>query len=263
MGQDRQFNKNEIDFALQTVHHFKSAWENSERINLEQDVKWKVEAHEYDRVYKEHFEVQDNHQLDQFVDDEIQKAQNLKTAEGEDELNEQQKEEIAKEKKFVAARRGFYAPLEAAEFKAKQEAEVASASGPQPSQAEVRVQSAMSSIKSGKHSVPEQKSAANEDANESGPPYHPLVPEQWQEKLREFSKLHIIKHRRVFQCLFYLLRYRERQEICLRDTNQLEWKKCRKLFEKHAEESQDLFFQIGNYWPFGAKEGEYREYQKL
>lgn len=48
MGQDRQFTEDEIKFVLDTVKHFKTVWEEVEKRNLEKDVKWKIEANEYD-----------------------------------------------------------------------------------------------------------------------------------------------------------------------------------------------------------------------
>ena len=98
---------------------------------------------------------------------------------------------------------------------------------------------------------------------DAGPPYTPLVPEQWQEQIRLMQNLHVIKFRRIFQSLFYFLKYRERDEISYTDTNRLEWKKCRKLLAKSAKEHEDLFSALGSYWPFAPKDDEYKEYQKL
>lgn len=75
--------------------------------------------------------------------------------------------------------------------------------------------------------------------------------------------LHVIKFRRLFQSLFYFLKYMERQDICFDDTNRLEWKKCRALLAKHPLDEKDLFTYIGSYWPFAPKDDEYKEYQKL
>ena len=61
---------------------------------------------------------------------------------------------------------------------------------------------------------------------------------------------------RVFQTVFYLLGY-TREEICERDTNKLEWKKSKKLID------ETFFKRIGEYNPYGPKEGEFKQYQKL
>jgi hypothetical protein len=49
----------------------------------------------------------------------------------------------------------------------------------------------------------------------------------------------------------------QREDICERDTNKLEWKKAKKLID------EDFFKRIGEYNPFGSKEGHYKQYQKL
>lgn len=116
------------------------------------------------------------------------------------------------------------------------------------------VGSAMSSI---------DKGSKDGDKADEGPPYTPLVPEQWQEQIRAMQNLHVVKFRRIFQSLFYFLKYRERADISLVDTNRLEWKKCRKLLAKNSIEEEDLFASLGNYWPFAPKDDEYKEYQKL
>jgi hypothetical protein len=61
---------------------------------------------------------------------------------------------------------------------------------------------------------------------------------------------------RVFQTVFYLLGY-TREEVCERDTNKLEWKKAKNLI------NEDFFHKLGAYNPFGPKEGEFKDYQKL
>ncbi len=58
---------------------------------------------------------------------------------------------------------------------------------------------------------------------------------------------------RVFQTVFYLLGY-QREEICERDTNKLEWKKAKTLLD------DGFFLRLGNYNPFGSKENEFKEY---
>lgn len=64
--------------------------------------------------------------------------------------------------------------------------------------------------------------------------------------------------------LIYLVRYATREEVCFKDTNKLEWKKTRKyLLKPTNDERSDLFAKMSEYWPFGPKEDEYLEYQKL
>ena len=88
MGQDRQFTAEETKFVLETLKHFKAVWEEVERKNLEKDVKWKVDANEFDHLYIEHFKAQDEAEIEKAIEEAITNAQNAKTAEGEEDLNE-------------------------------------------------------------------------------------------------------------------------------------------------------------------------------
>lgn len=65
--------------------------------------------------------------------------------------------------------------------------------------------------------------------------------------------MNVIRMGRVFQTVFYLLGY-EREEICERDTNKLEWKKAKNLL------NEEFFNKLGAYNPFGPKEGEFKSY---
>jgi len=81
----------------------------------------------------------------------------------------------------------------------------------------------------------------------------------------EFSDVDMIKYRRVFQSLFYLLQYNDREAICTRETNMLEWRKCKDFFKVNFENPDDdnLYRRMSEYNPFGPKDGEYKEYQKI
>ena len=61
--------------------------------------------------------------------------------------------------------------------------------------------------------------AEAEEPAKIGPPYDPLVPQMWQDRLRAFEKLNFIKFRRIFQSLFYLLQHSKRESICYEETN--------------------------------------------
>lgn len=68
---------------------------------------------------------------------------------------------------------------------------------------------------------------------------------------------------RVFQTIFYLLGY-NREDICERDTNKLEWKKARLvLLGGPNGDGSDFFRRIGDFTPFGAKNDSFKAYQKL
>jgi hypothetical protein len=62
------------------------------------------------------------------------------------------------------------------------------------------------------------------------PTYTPLVPEAWKEKCVRLGDLHIIKFRRVIQSLIYFLRFANREDVCEKYTNRLEWKRVRDWF---------------------------------
>jgi len=85
-------------------------------------------------------------------------------------LNDQEKEQITKEAKFNVAKKSFYAPEEAQEFKIKAEQSALSGQAP-ASDAPGRAPSAMSSIDKG------SKDGDKSQKADTGPPYTALVPE--------------------------------------------------------------------------------------
>lgn len=98
------------------------------------------------------------------------------------------------------------------------------------------------------------------DGQPEAPLYIPLPPAQWRESILNFTKYHVIKMARVFQSVFYLLGYK-REEICEKDTNKLEWKRAKLIIQ--ANDGNDFFKRLGEFNPFGSKDGEYKAYQKL
>lgn len=101
-----------------------------------------------------------------------------------------------------------------------------------------------------------KESSAIDDKSMAGN-YIPLVPEQWKEKIRDFRSHYVVKFPRIFQTLFYLLKFREREYLCERGTNKLMWKKSKVFL------NDDLFTKMGDYWPSGPKEDAYKEYERL
>ncbi len=98
---------------------------------------------------------------------------------------------------------------------------------------------------------------------EGGSGYTPLPPNQWREAILTFAKYHVVKMPRIFQAIFYLLGY-NREDICERDTNKIEWKKARLVLQGGPSgDGSEFFKRIGDYNPFGAKEDQYTLYQKL
>lgn len=84
----------------------------------------------------------------------------------------------------------------------------------------------------------------------------PLTPEYWKQPFLDLKDLNIMKIPRVLQSLFYLLGY-TREDICERDTNMLDFKKVKSMIDN------ELFMKMSEYDPFGSRENEFKEYQKL
>ena len=58
---------------------------------------------------------------------------------------------------------------------------------------------------------------------------------------------------RVFQTVLYLLGY-NRDEICERDTNKLEWKKARLVLAGENDDGAEFFKKLGEFNALGAKD---------
>ena len=84
----------------------------------------------------------------------------------------------------------------------------------------------------------------------------PLAPEYWKQPFLDIKELNVMKMPRILQTLFYLLQY-QREDVCERDTNKLDFKKAKVLI------GEDLFEKMSKYNPLGQREEEFKEYQKL
>jgi len=175
----------------------------------------------------------------------------------EDELTENEKEALARVVKFKEFTKGFWAPDSAREYADKINKE---AGGPDAGQAPGAPKAAdLAKPKSPPGSA--RASGAEEEDQEELPPFSPLIPEFWKQKCLAFGALHIVKFERILQSLFYLLFDFTREDICEHDTNKLSWKRCRKYFAAAGETS--VYNKMNEYWPIGAKDKEFKEYQKL
>lgn len=94
-----------------------------------------------------------------------------------------------------------------------------------------------------------------------GPPYDPLVPQLWQEKLLAFAGLNVIKFPRIFQTLLYMLQHSSKEDVCLEHTNAIEWKKAREAFKEDAK--MNVFKMIADYQIEGPKDSEFKLYEQL
>ena len=80
--------------------------------------------------------------------------------------------------------------------------------------------------------------------------------EDWKKNLFHMKDFKVLKIPRVFQSLFYLLKY-EREHVCERHSNKFFWKKAKHLLdEKFIEHLQ-------NYRVLGPKEDYFLKYQTL
>ena len=184
---------------------------------------------------------------------------------------------ISKKEKFRLTTLGFYGPAALAEWKVKH-AEKVAMGGASNNDNESAVSPKKSSVKESSKDVPQQsqrshksgsvKESSNKEKTievDLGPPYDPLIPEQWLPLCMELSKLYVIKYKRIFQSLFYLLQYASREEICQPDTNNLQWKRCRGFMKANFEnkDTKNIYTEMAKYEPYGPKTGEYKEYEKL
>jgi hypothetical protein len=70
--------------------------------------------------------------------------------------------------------------------------------------------------------------------------------DKWKNELLGFNNFKVVKHARILQSLFYLLKY-PKEDICEAGTNKLFWKKAKKFF------SEDILKKIEEYSPYGPK----------
>jgi len=63
---------------------------------------YKVENDEFDRNYREHYEAQDQLEIERMQEEAVQDETNEKMAQGEDDLTDIEKEEIMKKSKYHA-----------------------------------------------------------------------------------------------------------------------------------------------------------------
>ena len=80
--------------------------------------------------------------------------------------------------------------------------------------------------------------------------------EKWKNDIISLKNFNVVKMKRVLQSIFYFLKY-QREDICEEKTNLLNWKKAKVFI------NDDFFDRIKNYNPYGPKEDEYTQYQKL
>ena len=110
LGQDRAFSKDEIRFALETTQFYKNTWEENERKCLQSDIDWFSSTREFDQNYRDFFQMQDEERLTELLDEFLREEQDRKTANGDDEITDAEREELTKVFNFQQLTKLFYAP---------------------------------------------------------------------------------------------------------------------------------------------------------
>ena len=104
LGQDREFTKEEVKFALDTVTLYKDQWEKIEDQNLKFDLEKKVEFQDYEKSYKESYEAKDIETLEKLAEEAGMPM------DGQEPLGEDEKTAAMKKARFAAISKTFYDP---------------------------------------------------------------------------------------------------------------------------------------------------------
>lgn len=102
MGQDREFNEEEKKLALRTVRQYKEKQEQIEKENLREDIICTVERMHQDKEYKELHEALDAQALEKLIEE------HFIPKEGEDPIDEETKQVLARKLRFNILTRQFY-----------------------------------------------------------------------------------------------------------------------------------------------------------
>ena len=161
-----------------------------EKENLKKDVMFKIANSDFDKLYKDHYEAQDQQEIEKIIEESVIAENASKNDQGEDEMNEDEKNTLARQIRFKELTKGFWAPDSAKEhaMKMSKKPDEGLAAPEKTDKPEERVASALGSAKG---------SQENMEENDI-PPYSALVPEFWKSKCTEFAGLHVIKYPRIF-----------------------------------------------------------------
>ena len=228
LGQDRKFQQSEIDLSIETIANFAKMWEKQEQKNLKKDIDRRVEKSQEDKDFVEKAKVKFDEIWEKWLD------QN--TPESEEPKDEQVKIDERKLLLFT--------------FKKKilnsEKIEIRPESPPETKE-----------TKRGGRSKREQKHDESKDESKDIQDEEEVdYTEKWKKDIFELKNYRVIKMPRIFQAMFYLLKY-SREEIWEENTNMLEWKKAKNLI------NDELFKKINEYNPIGPKTEEYKKYQKM
>lgn len=71
MGQDRGYTDEEMKFALRQVREYRERWIELEKLNLQQDIDFRLEQIAHDKEYKEHFESIDAQEIEKEIEEAL------------------------------------------------------------------------------------------------------------------------------------------------------------------------------------------------
>lgn len=186
---------------------------------------------ELTKQYKEQYEAQDLAEL------ETRAEQNIQQKEGAEPMTEEQKASQMKRARLAQISKTFYDPEGIIVHQRQLDRDKLRSS------AEARIGTPKNEDAESTKDKPAEK-------------YYPLAPEQWKKPFLDLRQLSLIKNSRVLQTLFYLLGY-ARDQICDRGTNALDFKCAKELI------NEQMFQKMATYNPLGARDGDYKEYQKM
>jgi len=232
LGQDRTFSQEQVQFALDMVKNYTSEWQRIENDNLRSDIERKLSDMDMEKNYKETNEALDLAELEARAEAACQPE------EGKDAPTEDEKVTIMQKTKFDLMTKQFKDPEGLSLHLKTVERERA------------RNNASQDRDRAG---TPNTSALGDQTIEEK---FYPMAPEHWRQPTLDIKEMHIMKMPRVLQTLFYLLKF-NREEICERDTNKLDFKKIKPLI------GDELFDRMAAYQPFGPNESEFEVYQKL
>jgi hypothetical protein len=103
LGQDREFTEEEKRLALRTVRDYRDRWEQVEKENLQADIVRRVKCIAFDKDYRENYEQIDAQAMEKLIEDK------LVPKEGEEALDEDGRQLLARKHRFKLMTRGFFA----------------------------------------------------------------------------------------------------------------------------------------------------------
>ena len=80
---------------------------------------FKITNSDFDKLYKDHFESQDQQEIEKIIEESVIAENASKNDQGEDEMNEEEKNTLARQIRFKELTKGFWAPDSAKEWAMK------------------------------------------------------------------------------------------------------------------------------------------------